>query len=148
VEKEAKKAKTTKGDSKTQTQNERKLSNWVKQIGKKVPVIAKLEKKMGMMQGLDPVMETIVSDLNKVTNFDKMNKLNDKWDVKHGADFGNINSASGALDDESDGKISDSDNEASSDDDEPQKKVEKSLKKNASAVNNVKAKLENSLKKA
>ena len=68
---------------------------------------------MGMMQGLDPVMETTVNDLNKVTDFSIMNKLNDKWDINHGHDFGNI-SAPGSADldaSESEGDKSDADSD-------------------------------------
>ena len=41
-----------------------KVTQWVKQIAQKVPQISKLEKKLGMLQGLDPVLEGIVSDLD------------------------------------------------------------------------------------
>jgi hypothetical protein len=51
---------------------------WVKQIAAKVPVISKLEKKLGMLQGLDPVLEGIVSDLDKVTDFSNMIELQKK----------------------------------------------------------------------
>jgi hypothetical protein len=40
-----------------------------------VPVISKLEKKLGMLQGLDPVLEGIVTDLDKVTDFSGMIQL-------------------------------------------------------------------------
>jgi len=40
-----------------------------------VPQITKLEKKLGMLQGLDPVLEGILSDLNKVTDFSTLIKL-------------------------------------------------------------------------
>lgn len=52
-----------------------KISNWVKQIAQKVPQITKLEKKLGMLQGLDPVLEGILSDLNRVTDFSNLIKL-------------------------------------------------------------------------
>jgi hypothetical protein len=38
-------------------------------------VITKLEKKLGMLQGLDPVLEGIVADLETVTDFSKMREL-------------------------------------------------------------------------
>jgi len=40
-----------------------------------VPEITKLEKKLGMLQGLDPVLEGILSDLNRVTDFSNLIKL-------------------------------------------------------------------------
>lgn len=52
-----------------------RISNWVKQIASKVPQITKLEKKLGMLQGLDPVLEGILGDLNRVTDFSNMIKL-------------------------------------------------------------------------
>jgi len=58
----------------------------------KIPVINKLEKKLGMLQGLDPVMETIVHDLNQVTDFRYIKELNHDWDMDNGARFGKINS--------------------------------------------------------
>ena len=50
-----------------------KITNWVHQISQKVPEIRTLENKLGMMQGLDPVLEDIVSDLNTVTDFSSLN---------------------------------------------------------------------------
>jgi hypothetical protein len=84
--------------------NMRKITNWVNQIAHKIPVINKLEKKLGMLQGLDPVMETIVHDLNSVTDFRFMKALNAKWDYKNGARFGKINS--GHQSDSSDDDLS------------------------------------------
>ena len=52
-----------------------KISNWVKLITQKIPQITKLEKKLGMLQGLDPVLEGILKDLNRVTDFSEMIKL-------------------------------------------------------------------------
>lgn len=62
---------------------------WVKQIAQKVPVISKLEKKLGMLQGLDPVLEGIVSDLDKVTDFSSMIELQKKSgeDLEEGGNF-------------------------------------------------------------
>jgi len=40
-------------------------------------------------------METIVHDLNSVTDFRFMKKLNARWDEKNGARFGKINAANG-----------------------------------------------------
>jgi len=60
---------------KINTDKAQKISNWVKQIANKVPQITKLEKKLGMLQGLDPVLEGIVTDLNKVTDYSGMIKL-------------------------------------------------------------------------
>lgn len=94
---------------------------------------------MGMMQGLDPVMETIVDDLNKVTDFSKMNRLNDKWDLSHGGEYGNINASGAVSDGDTDGEISDGDNS------DADKAVEKSLKKNTKSVSAVKDKLKSSL---
>jgi hypothetical protein len=62
-----------------------KITNWVHQISKKVPEIRTLENKLGMMQGLDPVLEDIVADLNHVTDFSSMVKLKQKkelFDIK------------------------------------------------------------------
>ena len=49
-----------------------KITSWVSQIAKKVPVITQLEKRLGMLQGLDPVLESIVTDLDMVTDFSHM----------------------------------------------------------------------------
>ena len=49
-----------------------KITSWVQQIAKKVPVITQLEKRLGMLQGLDPVLEGIVADLDQVTDFSHM----------------------------------------------------------------------------
>ena len=56
-------------------------------------MINKLEKKLGMLQGLDPVMEHIVSDLNNVTDFRTIRRQNAKWDHNNSARFGKINGA-------------------------------------------------------
>lgn len=61
-----------------QKESANKITNWVKQIAQKVPVISKLEKKLGMLQGLDPVLEGIVADLDKVTDFSSMIELQKK----------------------------------------------------------------------
>ena len=57
---------------KKQIETSNHITQWVKQIAQKVPVISKLEKKLGMLQGLDPVLEGIVQDLDKVTDFSGM----------------------------------------------------------------------------
>jgi hypothetical protein len=36
-----------------------------------------------MLQGLDPVMEGIVTDLEKVTDFSNLIKMNNSWFAKH-----------------------------------------------------------------
>lgn len=36
-----------------------------------------------MLQGLDPVMEGIVTDLEKVTDFTALKKMNDRYFAKH-----------------------------------------------------------------
>ena len=61
---EAENSKQTK-----QKESANNITKWVKQIAQKVPVISKLEKKLGMLQGLDPVLQGIVTDLDKVTDF-------------------------------------------------------------------------------
>ena len=61
--------------------NTKHITNWIHQISTKVPQIRKLEHKLGMMQGLDPVLEDIVSDLNSVTDFSTMNKLKAKEEI-------------------------------------------------------------------
>ena len=43
-----------------------------------------------MLQGLDPVMSTIVADLDEVTDFRRTKKQNIKWDLKHGEKYGQI----------------------------------------------------------
>ena len=50
----------------------RKVTSWVNQIARKIPVITQLEKRLGMLQGLDPVLESIVADLDQVTDFSHM----------------------------------------------------------------------------
>jgi len=55
--------------------NAQKITAWVKNIAAKVPQITKLEKKLGMLQGLDPVLEGIVSDLDRVTDYSAIIKL-------------------------------------------------------------------------
>ena len=60
---------------KKQKETSNHITQWVKQIAQKVPVISKLEKKLGMLQGLDPVLEGIVTDLDKVTDFSGMIQL-------------------------------------------------------------------------
>jgi hypothetical protein len=62
----------------------------VEHISKKVPVITQLEKKIGMLQGLDPVMENIVHDLDMVTDFRKINHYNKMWDMHNAHKFGAI----------------------------------------------------------
>jgi len=54
----------------------RRIATWVKEIAEKVPVITKLEHKIGMLQGLDPVLENIVKDLDLVTDFRSMDFYN------------------------------------------------------------------------
>ena len=62
----------------------KKISQWVKQIAKKIPTIKKLEKKLGMLEGLDPIMETIVNDLEKVTDFRNLLRLNKEQGINQG----------------------------------------------------------------
>jgi hypothetical protein len=62
-------------DGETSSKKAQKISNWIHKIAQKVPQITKLEKKLGMLQGLDPVLEGILSDLNKVTDFSTLIKL-------------------------------------------------------------------------
>lgn len=50
-----------------------------------------------MLQGLDPVMETIVSDLNRVTDFSNIKRMNKKWELKHSAAFGPIKGADAEM---------------------------------------------------
>lgn len=44
-------------------------------IADKVPQVIRLEKKLGMLEGLDPVLEGILTDLYKVTDFSRIYKL-------------------------------------------------------------------------
>ena len=67
-------AESSKVDSKLSDKGN-KITKWVKMIAKKIPVISKLEKKLGMLQGLDPVLEGIVHDLEKITDFSSLIKL-------------------------------------------------------------------------
>lgn len=71
---EANLAKSAKGGSASK-KKVNKITNWVKQIAKKVPEVNKLEQKLGMLQGLDPVLEGIVTDLEKVTDYSHLMKL-------------------------------------------------------------------------
>ena len=75
--KEAEEADEEEGE-KTSEKRAQKISNWVKLITQKIPQITKLEKKLGMLQGLDPVLEGILKDLNRVTDFSEMIKLQKK----------------------------------------------------------------------
>lgn len=59
-------------------------------IADKVPVINQLERKIGMLEGLDPVLENIVTDLNAVTDFRSLDYFNNIWDYKNAAEFGPI----------------------------------------------------------
>lgn len=68
----------------------RKIQGWVSMIADKVPVINQLERKIGMLEGLDPVLENIVSDLNAVTDFRSLDFFNHIWDMKNAAQFGSI----------------------------------------------------------
>ena len=73
---EAEKSEENKAaDSAASSERVNRISRWVKQIAKKIPVITKLEKKLGMLQGLDPVLEGIVKDLERITDFSKMIEL-------------------------------------------------------------------------
>jgi hypothetical protein len=40
-----------------------RITEWIRQIAKKVPEITRLERKLGMLEGLDPVLESVVKDL-------------------------------------------------------------------------------------
>ena len=52
-----------------------RITQWVTQIAHKIPVISRLEKKLGMLQGLDPVLESVVKDLDRVTDFSRLIRL-------------------------------------------------------------------------
>ena len=47
-----------------------RISSWMKQIAEKVPEITKLESKLGILKGLDPVLQSVLNDLNKATDND------------------------------------------------------------------------------
>ena len=57
-----------------------------------------LEHKLGMLEGLDPVLENIVQDLNEVTNFNAMDFMNHIWDVKNADLYGTIEGSSNRPD--------------------------------------------------
>jgi len=46
-----------------------------------------------MLQGLDPVMSTIVHDLRKVSDFRNMRVMNAKWDHHNSHKYGKIDGA-------------------------------------------------------
>lgn len=68
-----------------------------------MPQITKLEKKLGMLQGLDPVLEGILSDLNKVTDFSNMIKLQGRRTASVAAQQEEEEDAEGADDEDSEG---------------------------------------------
>lgn len=72
IEEAEKSEENKKKDSAFATEKADRISRWVKQIAAKIPVITKLEKKLGMLQGLDPVLEGIVKDLERITDFSKL----------------------------------------------------------------------------
>lgn len=51
-------------------------------IADKVPQVIRLEKKLGMLEGLDPVLEGILTDLYKVTDFSRIHSLKKYQDYK------------------------------------------------------------------
>jgi len=69
---------TESADSAKALEKGARITKWVKAIAKKIPVITKLEKKLGMLQGLDPVLEGIVKDLERITDFSKLIALQKK----------------------------------------------------------------------
>ena len=44
------------------------ISKWIESVQEKVPVIQTLEKKLDIMQGLDPLMDGIIERMNQVTD--------------------------------------------------------------------------------
>lgn len=62
-----------------------------------MPVINQLERKIGMMQGLDPVLENIVQDLNVVTDFRSMDYLNNVWDANNAYRYGTIENSDNGM---------------------------------------------------
>ena len=72
----------------------RRIETWVKEIADKVPQITKLEHKIGMLQGLDPILENIVKDLDAVTDFRSLDYYNQIWNYNNAGKFGTIEGSS------------------------------------------------------
>ena len=49
-----------------------------------------LERKIGMLQGLDPILENVVQDLNEVTDFRSIDYLNGVWNYNNAGRYGSI----------------------------------------------------------
>lgn len=57
-------------------------------------MITKLEHKIGMLQGLDPILENIVNDLDSVTDFRSLDYYNQIWNHNNARKFGTIEGSS------------------------------------------------------
>ena len=51
------------------------VSKWVTDIRHKVPIVQNLEKRLNIMQGLDPVMDGILSKMQEVTDNSNLKNL-------------------------------------------------------------------------
>ena len=56
-------------------QKVRKISHWVKNITNKVPVVKGLEKRLEIMQNLDPIMDGILEKMEMVTDNSNLRAL-------------------------------------------------------------------------
>jgi len=56
-------------------QKVKKISNWVENITTKVPVVKGLEKRLEIMQNLDPIMDGILEKMAIVTDNTKLKEL-------------------------------------------------------------------------
>jgi hypothetical protein len=59
-------------DNAYQVQN---VSQWVTDIRTKVPIVQNLEKRLNIMQGLDPVMDGIIEKMSEVTDNSTLRSL-------------------------------------------------------------------------
>ena len=54
------------------------VTQWVSNISDKIPIVRSLEKRLDIMQGLDPVMDGILQKMAEVTDNSKLRKLQKK----------------------------------------------------------------------
>ena len=51
------------------------ISNWVSNVAGKVPLVQSLEKRLDIMQGLDPLMDGIIEKMNQVTDHSNLRQI-------------------------------------------------------------------------
>jgi len=51
------------------------ISNWVANVAQKVPLVQSLEKRLDIMQGLDPLMDGIIEKMNQVTDHSNLRQI-------------------------------------------------------------------------